>query len=422
MTSAKRSTGQNPAPADLLVLGGAVLTLDAADTVYPAGAVAVRDGRIVAVGPRSRLVRRFRARRAIEAAGQLVLPGLVNAHTHAAMTLFRGLSDDQELITWLTKYMFPLEAKFVRTEFAISGRVGAQLRPAAGHAAATGVDSIDPGRGRGSGVAQLSREQFREADKYAAYLRSTEGRLRADLGWTNLRGFLPVDASGCCVLDVGGGSGTLALRLAELGFEVALLDSSEPMLAVARKEAGARELRGRISFHQGDAVRLSDLFEPSSFHAVVCHNLLEYVEDPFAVLRGLVQLLKRDGKSVISLLVRNRWGEVLKAAIKRHDPELARAALLADTVLDSLYGQPVRVFDAGEVCRMVEQAGLELLALRGVRVVSDYVGCEALTEDEYRRLFEFELLLGAQPQLAAVARYTQLIARAPSKPAGAMRK
>jgi 5-methylthioadenosine/S-adenosylhomocysteine deaminase len=124
MTSAERSTGQDPAPADLLVLGGAVLTLDAADTVHPEGAVAVRDDRIVAVGPRKRLARRFRSRRVIEAAGHLVLPGLVNAHTHAAMTLFRGLSDDQELITWLTKYMFPLEAKFVTKEFV---RWGARL-------------------------------------------------------------------------------------------------------------------------------------------------------------------------------------------------------------------------------------------------------------------------------------------------------
>jgi len=111
-------------PADLLVLGGTVLTVDAHDTVVSDGAVAIRDGAIVEVGPRSKLERRFRARRSIDARGRLVLPGLVNAHTHAAMTLLRGVRDDVELMTWLEKYMFPLEKRFVTREFV---RWGARL-------------------------------------------------------------------------------------------------------------------------------------------------------------------------------------------------------------------------------------------------------------------------------------------------------
>jgi S-adenosylmethionine-dependent methyltransferase len=259
------------------------------------------------------------------------------------------------------------------------------------------------------GVTQLSTDRFQEADRYTAYLRTTEGRLRVDLGWTNLRRFLPVSVAGRRALDVGGGTGTLTLRLAALGFEVELLDSSEPMLALARKEAHAQALSGRISFRQADVNCLSGL-EPSPFDLVVCHNVLEYTDDPLTVLRRLVELLKKDAKSIVSLLVRNRCGEVLKAAIKRRDPELARAALYAESVPDSLWGQPVRVFDPVDVCRMVEQAGLELLALRGVRVVADYLDCEALSEDAYQRLLELELLLGAQPQLAAAARYIQIIA------------
>ncbi len=106
---------------DLLVSGGTVLTLDAADTVIADGAVAVAAGRIVAVGPRRNLSRRYRARRSIEAPGHLVLPGLVNAHTHVAMTLLRGIKDDQDLMTWLTKYVFPIEARFVSPEFVRAG-------------------------------------------------------------------------------------------------------------------------------------------------------------------------------------------------------------------------------------------------------------------------------------------------------------
>jgi 5-methylthioadenosine/S-adenosylhomocysteine deaminase len=105
-------------------LGGMVLTMDAADRVIPRGGVAVRGGRILEVGPRQVLARRYRARRVLDVSGRIILPGLVNAHTHAAMTLFRGVRDDEDLMTWLTKYMFPLEARFVSPQFV---RAGARL-------------------------------------------------------------------------------------------------------------------------------------------------------------------------------------------------------------------------------------------------------------------------------------------------------
>lgn len=120
----KESPSRKPERADLLIGGGTVLTVDSRDTIYRDGAVALLGNRIVAVGPRREVEHRYRARHALDARGCLVLPGLVNAHTHAAMTLFRGVSDDQELITWLEKHMFPLEARFVTADFV---RWGARL-------------------------------------------------------------------------------------------------------------------------------------------------------------------------------------------------------------------------------------------------------------------------------------------------------
>ncbi len=91
--------------------------MDARDAVVPDGAVAIGGGAILAVGPRASVERRFGARRTIDAAGSLVLPGFINAHTHAPMTLLRGVRDDAELMTWLEKYMFPLEARLARPGF-----------------------------------------------------------------------------------------------------------------------------------------------------------------------------------------------------------------------------------------------------------------------------------------------------------------
>ncbi len=106
---------------DLLVAGGTVVTMDAGRRVLEDGAVAVRRDTIVAVGPRAQLEARFRAVRHIDARGKLVLPGLINGHTHVPMTLLRGLADDVVLQEWLEKYIFPAEARNVTEDFVTWG-------------------------------------------------------------------------------------------------------------------------------------------------------------------------------------------------------------------------------------------------------------------------------------------------------------
>ncbi|HKG15264.1 MAG TPA: amidohydrolase [Pyrinomonadaceae bacterium] len=109
---------------DLIVSGGTVVTMDASRRVIEDGAVAVEGGRIVAVGKRGDITRRYAAGEVIDARGRAVIPGLINGHTHVPMTLFRGIADDLDLNEWLTKYIFPAEAKNVTEEFV---RAGAQL-------------------------------------------------------------------------------------------------------------------------------------------------------------------------------------------------------------------------------------------------------------------------------------------------------
>src|SRR5262245_57585799 len=91
--------------------------MDGGRRVIENGAIAIRGGRIVGVGAADELRRRYRSRRTIDSAGRVVLPGLINTHTHAAMVLFRGLADDLPLQDWLQKAIFPAEAKNVTEEF-----------------------------------------------------------------------------------------------------------------------------------------------------------------------------------------------------------------------------------------------------------------------------------------------------------------
>lgn len=108
-----RTFAAEPEPADLLIVRGHVLTMNDRREVIRDGVVAIRGERIIAVGEAG-LAARFNARRTLDARGALVLPGMVNAHTHASMTVFRGLGDD--VPDRLRRFIFPLEKHFVDRE------------------------------------------------------------------------------------------------------------------------------------------------------------------------------------------------------------------------------------------------------------------------------------------------------------------
>lgn len=103
--------------ADTILAHGALVTMDGAWRVIPDGALAIKDGRIVAVALSADVLREFEAPDVVDCSGCAVTPGLVNAHTHAAMTLLRGLADDLRLDVWLHGYMMPVEREFVNPDF-----------------------------------------------------------------------------------------------------------------------------------------------------------------------------------------------------------------------------------------------------------------------------------------------------------------
>src|SRR5438309_6622311 len=106
---------------ELIVSGGTVVTMDGARHVIENGAIAIKAGRIEAIGRANEIDQRYAAREVVDASGRIVVPGLINGHTHIPMTLFRGLADDLDLQDWLTKYIFPAEAKNVTEEFVRAG-------------------------------------------------------------------------------------------------------------------------------------------------------------------------------------------------------------------------------------------------------------------------------------------------------------
>ncbi len=106
---------------DILISGGTILTLDEKETKVEKGTLAIKGSTIRAIGNSEEIEISYTGEKTIDARGCLVMPGLVNGHTHAAMTCFRGLADDLELMDWLNNYIFPAEAKNVSEELAYWG-------------------------------------------------------------------------------------------------------------------------------------------------------------------------------------------------------------------------------------------------------------------------------------------------------------
>jgi 5-methylthioadenosine/S-adenosylhomocysteine deaminase len=113
--------GQAPREVDLIVANGIVVTMDAGRRVLNPGSIAVDGSSIVGVGTPEAIAKGFKARDTIYATGRVVMPGLINTHTHAPMVLYRGLGDDLALMDWLQKYIFPAEAKTVSPAFVRTG-------------------------------------------------------------------------------------------------------------------------------------------------------------------------------------------------------------------------------------------------------------------------------------------------------------
>jgi 5-methylthioadenosine/S-adenosylhomocysteine deaminase len=118
LAAARGASGQTRKEGvDLLVSGATIVTMDGARRVLEDGAIAVTGDTILAVGPSQEITSKYEATQKIDATGKLIMPGLINAHTHIPMVLMRGLIDDVTLDDWLRKYIFPAEAKNVNEEY-----------------------------------------------------------------------------------------------------------------------------------------------------------------------------------------------------------------------------------------------------------------------------------------------------------------
>ncbi len=209
------------------------------------------------------------------------------------------------------------------------------------------------------------------------------------------------------VLDIGGGTGGLAVRIAAQGPNVRVVDPSPDALAALDRRAGEAGVGDRISAQQGDLSELAEIVAPGSIDLVLCHGVLEMVDDPGEALARLFDVLRPGG--ALSLVVAQRHAAVIARAMAGH---FGQALALLDGDAPASRGVRHR-FTALEATDLVTAAGFTCTSVHGVRVFADLVpgslldlepgSTEALAELESAASRRVDFLpLAAQIHLLAV--------------------
>lgn len=226
---------------------------------------------------------------------------------------------------------------------------------------------------------------------------------RTSVIWDAVR---PHVVEGADVLDIGGGTGGFAVRVAELGARVTVVDPSPDALAALARRA--RELSVEVSAQQGDLSSLLEVTGPASADLVLCHGVLEVVDDPAAALATLRQVLRPGG--ILSLLVAQRHAAVIARAMAGH---FTQAKALLDAGPGDRDGRAGHRFTADEGTALVSAAGFVVESVHGVRVFADLVPGSLLDLEpgSTAALVELERAVCERAEYLPLAAQLHLIAR-----------
>lgn len=216
------------------------------------------------------------------------------------------------------------------------------------------------------------------------------------------------DGTGLTVVDAGGGTGGFAVPLAEAGHRVTVVDPSPDSLAALQRRAAERGLD--VAALQGDLNDLPALVAAGSADLVLCHSVLEVVDDPEAAVASVAGVLRKGGR--LSLLVANRDAAVLARALAGRPEEAAHALTDPNGRWGAADGT-TRRWTPASVQTLVTAAGLEVEQLHGVRTVSDLVPSAVLDTEPgaAAALLALERTLSDRPPFRDLATQLHVLAR-----------
>jgi S-adenosylmethionine-dependent methyltransferase len=237
--------------------------------------------------------------------------------------------------------------------------------------------------------------------------------IRTAVVWDALRAVLQsrFDAAGGAravhVVDIGGGTGGLAVRIAGLGHRVTVVDPSPDALASLERRAAEVDLTSSVRGVLGDAASLLEVVDPDSADVVICHGVLEVVEAPREALEAAAAVLAPGG--TVSVLAAQRSAAVFARALAGH---LAAAHALLDEA-DERRSDPLpRRFSQAELRALLSGAGFTVAEVRGIRVFTDHISSALVDADPDAAddLQALESAVATSPDFMAVATQLHLLA------------
>lgn len=227
------------------------------------------------------------------------------------------------------------------------------------------------------------------------------GAARTAVVWNALRDVL---ASPRDLLDIGGGTGGFAVRAAELGHRVSVVDPSPDALAALDRRAQESEVADRVTGRQGDLSTLHESVGESSVDVVLCHGVLEIVEDPSAALATIAEVLRPGGS--LSLLVAQRHAAVVTRAMAGHFQQAL------DLLDGDDGGKAGHRFTGDEITGLLTDAGFTTDTVHGVRIFADLVPGSLLDLEPgaTQALLDLEQSVATRPEYLPLATQVHVLA------------
>jgi S-adenosylmethionine-dependent methyltransferase len=261
-------------------------------------------------------------------------------------------------------------------------------------------------------VADAAGEVFdQRMEQWRAFRATPWGRLRfLIVAHTLSTTIARLDGGAWRILDVGGGDGGDALPLAMAGHSVTVLDPSAPMLEKLGLDAAEAGVSDRVTGLKG-GIGAIDAFDLNGFDLVLCHFVLQYLDDMDGPLGQLLGAVKTGG--YISLIAPNRPGEVLAKAARGVDPAAAFDLLDAETNRTLTFDHAVRRIDAETAIAALDAAGCEITARFGGRIINDLLPDSAPKADPafFADLLRLELAVCDREPYLRTGLFWQLLAR-----------
>jgi S-adenosylmethionine-dependent methyltransferase len=237
------------------------------------------------------------------------------------------------------------------------------------------------------------------------------GKLKYKLIQANLAKHVGQHGRSLRVLDAGGGNGFDTFFLAEQGHVVDLVDYSPEMLEQAAQRVADGGLEQQIHIYEADLIALPSLFRGVQFDVVLCHHVVQYVEDARTLLESLVSLLKPGG--ILSLVTINRYSIPYHAAFLRGDLAGALALVGAHTAKAGIFDAEMTTYSAEEIADLLVGLGCAIEGDYGIRCMCDYWGDNERKSDPviFEQIKRLEFALTDKFPYKLLARNLQVIAR-----------